>query len=187
MTTDERLEKVEGHLAHVRWFNRCLIACIVLALGGWFLWKSFGPDTAWAQSGTKEIRANAFILEDENSKTRATLSVSEDEPQLKLIDENGKSRAGLGYFKDIGPGLMLMDENGKTLATLMIGKDGPGLRLMDQNGNTRVVLWLSLLTNQPSLVLKDENGKSRAALSVPKAGPRLELRDENGKPIWLAP
>lgn len=32
MSTDERLEKVEGQLARVRWFNRCFVALIVLSL-----------------------------------------------------------------------------------------------------------------------------------------------------------
>lgn len=32
MTTDERIEKLEGQLARVRWLNRCLVALIVLSL-----------------------------------------------------------------------------------------------------------------------------------------------------------
>lgn len=164
MTTDERLQKVEGQLARVRWINRCLIASIVLSVGVWFIVKTLTPEMAWAQSAVKEIRANKFVLEDENGKDRASIAMDRG-----------------------GPGLSLMDENGKTLATMTLGKDGRGLRLMDENSNTRAVFWLSVLANQPSLVLKDENGKSRAVLTVSKDGPRLELRDENGKPIWSAP
>jgi hypothetical protein len=43
MTTDERMEKMERELVRLRWLNRYLIACIVLSLGVWFVYKSFGP------------------------------------------------------------------------------------------------------------------------------------------------
>ena len=90
MTTDERMEKMEGQLVRVRWFNRCLIACIVLSLGVWFILKTFGLETAWAKSGAKEIRANSFVLEDENGKPRALLGVNKDGTGLLLYDENAK-------------------------------------------------------------------------------------------------
>ena len=32
MTTDERIEKVENQLAHMRWINGCLIAGVILCL-----------------------------------------------------------------------------------------------------------------------------------------------------------
>ena len=82
MTTEERLEKMEGQLARVRWFNRCLIACIALSL-------LVGLPFLVAGYGVKEIRANAFILEDENGNERADLAVHEDGPKLGLLDENG--------------------------------------------------------------------------------------------------
>jgi len=90
MTTDERMGKIEGQLARMRWFNRCLIACIVLSLGVWFILKTFGPEQVWAQSSGKVIRAGSFILEDENGKARAGLSVSKDGPGLVLCDKNSK-------------------------------------------------------------------------------------------------
>ncbi|MGB2866765.1 MAG: hypothetical protein WBC05_25765 [Sedimentisphaerales bacterium] len=134
MTTDERMEKMEGQLARVRWFNRCLIACIVLSLGGWFILKSFGPETAWAQFGAKVIRAGSFILEDENGKARAGLSVLKTGPALQLYDENGKARASLSVLKT-GPGLLLFDENGKNRVMQAVDdKDGPMLALFDKNG-----------------------------------------------------
>jgi len=156
MTTDKRIEKMEGQLARMRWFNRCLIACIGLSLGGWFIWKSFGPETAWAKSVVKEIRANKFILEDENGKIRAGLYINSDGPQFRLWDENGKPRATMSVFKD-GPGLRLFDENGKPRAGLVVFMDGPGLRLFDENGKPRAKLGLS--TDGTGLVLYDENGK----------------------------
>jgi len=40
MSTDERMEKMEGQLACVRWVNRCLKACTVVSLGVRFIEKS---------------------------------------------------------------------------------------------------------------------------------------------------
>jgi len=114
MTTDERIEKMERQLARMRWFNRCLIACIVLSFGGCFISKTFGPEKALAQSGSKVIRANSFFLEDENGNIRASLHITKDGPGLLLSDENDKVRATLVSVKD-GPGLSLIDENEKVI------------------------------------------------------------------------
>jgi len=129
------MEKIESQLVRVRWFNRCLIACMVLSLGVWFISKTFGPETAWAQSGAKVIRANGFALEDENGKTRASLSVFKDGPNLALMGENGKICAGLSLRED-GADLRLNDENGNPRAVLGYLKDkGSALVLTDENRN----------------------------------------------------
>jgi len=156
MTIDERIEKMERQLVRVRWVNRGLIACIVLSL-------LVGLPFLMAGSGVKEIRANRFILEDENGKTRAELSLKKDGPVLLLLDENDKSRAELSLKKD-GPNLSLSDENGKPRAGLTVDKDG-----------------------RPGLLLLDDNGKCLAILSVAMDGPWLALFEENGKVIWKAP
>jgi len=162
MTTDERFEKVEGQLARVRWINRCLIGCIVVALGLWFILKTFGPETAWAQSGAKEIRAKRFVLEDENGKTRADLRVDKNGPSLRLCDENEKARVRLMAFKD-ATCLALTDENGKPRAAFVVDMD------------------------KSALMLSDENGKPRAVFEVEKDRPVLSYTDENGKLLWSAP
>jgi hypothetical protein len=178
MTTDERLEKVEGQLARVKWFNRCLMACIVLPLVVWFMWRSFRPETAWAQAGVKEIRANGFVVEDENGKTRASLILTESGPQLQLLDENGKSVVLLSVSKE-GPSIGLTDENGKPRAVLRVAKDKPSLSLHDENGKERATLMVGI--QGPYLTLYDENDKLRADLSVSEGGSSLSLSDENGE------
>jgi hypothetical protein len=135
MTTDERMEKMEGQLARVRWFNRCLIACIALSLGAWFILKTFGPEQVWAQSGVKEIRATRFIVEDENGKVRASLKMTKGGPELLLSDENEKVRAMLKIFPG-GPGLALFDENDKVRALLSVLEEGTTLLLSDENGES---------------------------------------------------
>jgi len=61
----------------------------------------------------KVVRANQFVLADENGETRAELTV-----------------------KNAGPELSLWDENGKLRNVLMVGENGPSLTLFDENGGT---------------------------------------------------
>lgn len=99
MSTDERMERIEGQLARVRWVNRSLIACIiVLSLG------------VWAKFGAKEVRAVRFVVEDENGNTRIGLVVLKGGPTLGLNDENGNTRALLSVEKDGGL-MKVLDKN----------------------------------------------------------------------------
>ena len=196
MTTDERMEKMEGQLARVRWFNRCLIVCIVLSLGAWFILNTFGSERVWSQSGAKEIRANCFILEDENGKRRALLGMGMGGPSLMLLDENGKSRALLAASKD-GLELSMYDENGENRAKLIVAKDVLALGLRDENNKLRAMLAV-LKDIGPGLSLYDENENLRVQLGkgqthtpdgkvtiYPESS--LILCGADGKVSWAAP
>jgi len=69
---------------------------------------------AGARAGGNEIRANRFVLEDENGKSRAELLTTKLGSALKLSDEAGNRRAMLFVDKD-GPRLSLCDEKGKEI------------------------------------------------------------------------
>jgi hypothetical protein len=58
------------------------------------------------------IRANEFVLEDANGKTRARLTADKEGTGLILFDANGKPRAMLSVV-NAGPGLSLYNEKGK--------------------------------------------------------------------------
>jgi hypothetical protein len=134
MTTDERLKKVEAQLVRMRWLNRCLAAGIGLSLVLWGLAQTFGPETAQAQSGTKMLQANAFVLQDENDEPRATLAyLPEKGPMLTLMDEKGNARAVLG-LKPGGPSLELMSEDHTVRARLAVDNQMVRLVLSDENG-----------------------------------------------------
>jgi len=162
MTADQRFERLEQQLARAKWFNRCLTFCIVLVLGGWFLWKSFGPQTAWAQSGPRIVRANSFVLEDANGLCCGELRAGEPGPVLILFADNGSPSVVLSVTKQ-EPSLMLVDKNGK--------------------GSTS----LSVRQGRPALALHDEKGKARAGLSLDKNMTSLWMFDQNSKLIWSAP
>ena len=179
MTIDERIKKMEGQLIRMTWLNRGLIVFIVLslAIGLTFLLKS---------SGVKEIRANKFIVEDDNGKPRVILGLGMfmDMTELVFRDENDTRRVGLSVNKE-GSGLTLYDKNGETRASLSLNKDGPTMLLLDQNGKIRT--WLDVSKDVHNISLRDENGELRVCLSVHKKGQGLSLYDENGKVIWMAP
>jgi len=140
MDTEERLEKLERELLAEKRRNRWLLVAVGLGVVGVLAWTlaTITP-TAQAQganTGPKEIRANAFIVEDETGKSRAWLGVDENGPKLSLLDATGKPPAELGATKP-GPGLLLQDENGNPRAMLSVGpRDGPTLLLLDANGKT---------------------------------------------------
>ena len=165
MTTEERLAKVERELGRVKWRSRWLLAALGLGLGTLALvWASAAnvpKAEAQGAAGERTVRANMFIVEDENGKTRATLGAVKAGPVLILSDENGRPRAMLSVDKAESR-LTLSDENGELRATLSVG--GPMI-----------------------VRAYDENGEPYGALSAVKAGARLNLADENGKRIWSAP
>jgi hypothetical protein len=125
---------MEAQLARVRWSNRGLMAGVVLCLALWGLAQTFGPQTARARSGTKELQARAFVLQDENDKPCATLAYFPGKgPMLTLMDEKGNARAVLG-LKPGGPSLELMNENHVVRARLAVDKQMVRLVLNDENG-----------------------------------------------------
>jgi hypothetical protein len=153
MTTDQRIENLEKGLASARRFSRWLLAAVGLALGVWILAGTFGPTMAAAPGGAgtvKEIRANRFVIEDENGKTRAVLTTTKDGPMLALFDTNGKLRARLTASND-EPKLVMFDENGKGRAMLHLFKNEPALSLLDEKEQERVVL--TAFESGPALML----------------------------------
>jgi len=110
-----------------------------------------------ANTEPKVIRANQFVLEDENGKTRAALDVAKDGvPGLYLYDDTGTPRIMLGVSKG-GSVLALCDKNGKTIISLTVSNDGSSLRLSDDNGKTRAVLDMGN-DGVPGLALLYANG-----------------------------
>ncbi len=167
MTTEERVERLERELVATKQWNRRLLIGLGLAGGMFILVWSFtnAAGTAQAQEAKKAekvIRANRFILENENGVASAVMVANK-----------------------AGTALTLADENGKTRVILAAAKTATALALNDENGRTRAEM--SVTKTETSLKLTDENGRTRAALAVIKDGTGLVLFDENGKVIWQTP
>jgi hypothetical protein len=108
MTTDQRIENLEKGLAFARRLNRWLLAAVGLALGVWILAGTFGPTMAAAPAAVaavKEVRANRFVVEDENGKARVLLDATK-EKVLELLDEKGNFLGAL-YMEKNGTRLYL--------------------------------------------------------------------------------
>jgi len=202
MTTEERLENLEKELARAKRRNRLLLAAVMLGAGAVILAAAWigTPEKVLAENAAKAptiLRANGFILEDENGKSHAIMSATKDGPALWMFDENGVPRAGLSLLKD-EPRLALFDKNGKVRASLLALKAGPGLALFDENGKTRAELTtMGKGKDMPGLILYDENGKVRASLGADQTEtpdgrkityPESSMRlfNPEGKVIWAA-
>jgi len=95
MTTEERLEMLERELARTKKRTRWLLAGTILVLVGGIVLcgKSAGTSEAQAQpagGAVKEVRANEFIVVDENGKTRAAMGVMKGGPALDFYDTEDK-------------------------------------------------------------------------------------------------
>ena len=186
MTVEERIENLERELARAKHRNRRLTLVGIGLVGGIcaVAWAVTGAEskaqTQPAGGAERVIRAHSFVVEDENGKTRGGLGGFKDGPALSLFGENGKPCAALAV-NEKGSLVSLSDENGKPRAWLGAGKDGWGLYLWDENGKPRAGLHAGK-DGSAALSLSDENGKLRALLSVLKDGPGLDLLDENGEP-----
>lgn len=137
-TTEERLEKLERTTRRYRLvlagLGIAVLACAVI----WVVTGTAGSTQAQrpVEAG-KVIRANAFVLEDENGKVRATLTGDEDGPVLWLQDEKTKVRAML-IMPEGELALCLTNEQGEVRVGLGVSKDRGWLNLYDEKGK---VIW----------------------------------------------
>jgi hypothetical protein len=204
MTTKERLDKLEMELAAMKRRNRRLLTIAVLTIGGlglvWTLMEA--TPAAYAQEAEavqKIVRANSFVVVDENDKERIVLDASPIKSILQMKDGDGKlcavlmgskKEAELGMFNEKGGGVVLsVDkdasqlnlsiESGKGEATLSADMDGSKLLMCDENRKGRTLLAAN--TGGPGLSLLDKKGVNRAMLVVLKDTPSLAMFDENGK------
>ena len=188
MTTEERLEKLESELARAKRGNRRMVLAGVGLLLGMFALLVAGRSVTSIALGQEKaadktvIRANEFILLDEQGRKRATLRMDPNGPTLRMSRENGKDYFVLSGSQD-GGALLMVDQNGQVRLTLGVNEEGPGLGMFDKKGKSRVVLKVGQTETLDAalLTLVGENGKSKAILSVFKGGPRLDLYDEKGE------
>jgi hypothetical protein len=198
MTTEERLEKLEGELGRQKRRNRLLLWS-VLGLAGILIIPLFFETTAFrarAQSAgvAKEIHAKSFILEDENGNMRAELTMGVSGSGLTLYNENGLPLIILAANKGL-PSLSLSDEKLRLRALLVAGNQGGNLQLLDENQHSRILL--GVLKRGPSLLLYDEKGNERfkagmaetvspegKTITYPESS--LILFGPDGRVIWSA-
>jgi len=155
MTTIERLERLELDLTETKRAlhrsRQILFASILVVLGGLSM---------AAARDNQEVRANRFVVTDEQGRIRIVLDAPKTGPEVRLLDENGKCRAEL-------------QEN--LLGTSFV--------LDDWNGNERVDIG-EYRNGEAGLTLSDQRSFHHAKFIEDKISPKLILSDENGRNIW---
>ena len=122
MTTEERLESLERDFVRAKRRNRWVLAAVGLGALAWtVMGAARTPSLELGPGVPKVIRANCFVLEETNGRTRAVLFVGKEGPQLVLYDEKGKVRAELYVLRN-KPALRLWSEDGKVRALLGAGE-----------------------------------------------------------------
>ena len=187
MTTEERLEQLEQAVDRAKRLRRWMLAAAALVLVAWLAGWAFRPAAATAQSAEaapKVVRANSFILEDEDGRVRAKLFTLMNMPFLIFYDERGEERLALHVTK-AGPWLSLKDEKGQLRVVLSTRKqgpgleEGPGLAFYDEQKNRRVKM--SVDTDGPELRLYDTSGGSRVVLYSQDKLQGLAILDDREK------
>lgn len=127
----------------------------------------------------QEIRAKQFTLVDEDGKTRAGLFIGKGQmTRFELINQDGQIHVVLTAGREIaslalGVGMSLEDT--RAHATFFVKPDGVASLLLGDKFGDRVGL------SKKGLGLLDENGKVRAILRLATDGtPSLVLTDDNG-------
>jgi len=135
MTMEERIESLERRTARLRLLAVLVtIGASVMAVG----FMAACQSSAQAASVAQTIYAKRFVVMDEQGRERGVLTVGRMGPELKLYDQNGKVRIGLGAAA-VTAGLSLCDQNAQIRADLRVDKKNGGkLVVRDVQGG---VLW----------------------------------------------
>ena len=136
---------------------------------------------AWTQENRQVIRAQEFIIEDENGKRGAKVGMDSKGGQLFLYDENGEIFIMIGADNGGDPCISF----GKGIPRILLysSDEKLGLRFFDEKIGLR--MELSLMKESPTLIFYDEKEQVRILLALMEGtpGPALVLFDENGNRI----
>ena len=188
MTIKERLEAMEKELNDWKRYSRRLVACAVLIVAGALIWGfGFMGNSAHGKA-EKEIRAQSFVVVDEEGKERAILGtgiipragfnlthedpawVFRGHPHLAMLDHQGEPRAILGTWGVRGSATLKMT-GGKEKHTVRNGLyltvDNEGLPMLEMVYNNMAM--------------------AKIMLTSPNGEPLLRTYGEQGKTTWQAP
>lgn len=147
MDLQTRLERLER--ASCRWQTATLLLAVLLGLG-LFLGQ--------ARPEPREVKAERFVLVDDQGNSRATLAMENGGPSLVLTDSRGKGAIRLQVPKVPDKGaIYLSDAQESADMELAMTQSGPVLHLGDRTGN-RVRLATNEL-NAPLAAVYDAEAK----------------------------
>ncbi len=80
--------------------------------------------------------------------------------EFRLVDQQGKSRAVLGFSADGEPYLAMLHRDGTRIIWLGLSEES-GLAIRDVDGKTRLILSLDTM-GEPSMILRDRQHQTRS-------------------------
>ncbi len=163
-----RLERANGRR---RWISWLLLVGLAgsLALSAAII---FDPSLVAGIAGAGgEIRAQGFVLEDQEGNVRGSWYLEEDRSvRLSIHDAAGRARMNFTVREDGAPGISLADEDDRRRVVLGLLPDQTStLVFADGNGVPRSVLGVSR-QGSASLLFADQDGTSRVSLGLDANG-----------------
>ena len=132
MNIEERVETLEREARHNRKVIRWLGVFLGLCIGAWLATGVFLPQGLVAQDVAEEIRANRFVVVDEEGRDRIVLLMRDHQIQPILPEDPIEIEQH--------PGLLLFGENENIQVVLGANKYGGGLAIADEEGNVLIEL-----------------------------------------------
>ena len=184
MTNEQRFERLERELELARRRSRHWILGLGLGAGLLVLptisagLTGAAPGRATAmQNGDKIVRANEFVLEDDQGRVRARLTVSGPTAELILFDENGLLGAALEA--DQGNSALFLTHPHKAGAIRMqVVGDRASMTLSGGGAEQPSARAdLTVASKSAALSLHDDSGRVRAILG------RVETTTAEGQPV----
>jgi hypothetical protein len=180
MANDERLKRLERELV---WAKRCIYVLsagvVMILLAGLAVWAAFKG----VPGVPRVVRANRFVVEDDQGKARAVLGWDSTGTQLTLLDSKGGTRLAISLVKDL-PSLTIYDPEGDPGALLWTTQEGSELHLAHTNGASRAVLGAT--PNGVGLRMDDAEGSPLAVMAVESGEPKLRFYGVKGEILWEA-
>ncbi len=149
--------------------------------------QMFGHD---AGSGNSVVKAQGFVLEDEQGKPRSSWIMDKKGPRLQFFAEDGKKRMSLYLMEDgkNGPIFSVYDDSEMLRAAMTVDISGnPHFLLSDPGQKPRLHMAVSR-TGAPSMVLIHKDGQMPAGIGVHANGqPWYRGSLESHQPETMSP
>ncbi|MBT8488677.1 MAG: hypothetical protein HKN72_10930 [Gemmatimonadetes bacterium] len=183
-----RISRLERSRRRSGWFTGALLVGLVgsIAVSSAMI---FDPSLVSSIQSESTVRAQQFVLEDEDGNLRGLWQLAEDGTvRLSIHDAAGQGRLNLAVLADGAPGVSFVDEEDRRRVVLGLLPDQTStLVFADGGGVARAVLGVSE-TGSSSLLFADAEGMSRVSLGLDASGvggfvlPEVEEPEENTDP-----
>lgn len=179
-----------------------VLAVAVVVLLSSLALRALGQSDPKAPVPTKELRAQRFVLVDENDRKLASLERQEDgRPALvlwnkeetaaasividkggmpRIVLESGDAEVSMGFMDAGSPVLGMLDAKGNRRLAATVFMDNASLTMYDDQKRERWLIGVNA-KGQPIARVKDEKGNLRAGFAHDESGVGLTLSSEDDR------